>query len=274
MNGRIYLTGGSVQAAVPLCLSLYYKYLLHNGQGSALLMITSRGNWINSSYRTRTGSKGFTLLELMIVMVIVAIGVALAVPSYQDTLQKRRLTSAAESIASVLAQAQGEAIKRNETVAVSIRRTDDSIWCVGAKIKASSDDHCDCRKDEVADASDPLHCDFDPDDVAGTQQLINQDGFESFAVLTAKNKTLENDIYFYFDPVRGIKVDDDGAADAAEHEITLSSLNGNWSLRVDTSVTGRIRICSPDSTKKVPGFPSCPVSVVIPPPPPPPAPAP
>ena len=233
-------------------------------------MITSRGNWINSSYRTRTGSKGFTLLELMIVMVIVAIGVALAVPSYQDTLQKRRLTNAAESIASVLAQAQGEAIKRNETVAVSIKRASSgSSWCVGAMIKTAATDHCDC---ESTSAGDSDYCDFNPTG-AGAPQFINEVGFKDFTVVTALASSTNNDFNFNFDPVRGIKVTDAGVADGDTHEITLISSNGNYSLRVDTSVTGRIRVCNPDSTKEVPGFQSCPVAIVTPPPPPP-APAP
>ena len=79
-------------------------------------------------------SRGFTLIELMIALVITAILIALATPSYQNTIQKRRVTSAAESIASLLALAQGEAIKRNELVAVSIMRESGTSWCVGAMI--------------------------------------------------------------------------------------------------------------------------------------------
>ena len=221
-------------------------------------MISTKVKCFNSSNRNRTGSKGFTLLELMIVMAIIAIGVALAVPTYQDTMQKRRVTSAAESIAAFLALAQGEAIKRNETVAITVRRTNDTTWCAGAKIKASSNDHCDCRKDDVAEASDLDHCDFDPDGEAGTQQLINQVGFKGFTVITKEASADEDDIWLYFDPVRGIKVDNDDAANPDVHDITLKSSNGKYSLNVEMSVTGRIRVCNPDLTKKVPGYWDCP----------------
>ena len=46
------------------------------------------------------GSRGFTLVELMITVVIVGIGVALAVPSWDNAVQKRNTTKAAEEIAS------------------------------------------------------------------------------------------------------------------------------------------------------------------------------
>ena len=226
-------------------------------------MITSRGNWINSSYWMRTGCKGFTLLELIIVMVIVAIGVALAVPSYQDTLQKRRLTNAAESIASFLSLAQGEAIKRNKTVAISITRDGETTWCAGAMIKTpDTADHCDCTKKEIADASDSDYCDFAPlpGDIP-LPKLINEVGFESFTVQTARTvadtRIPEDDFNFNFDPVRGIKVDDLGLADAVIHDFTLVSSNEKYSLKVDMDVTGRIRVCNPVLTKKVPGFRPC-----------------
>ena len=52
----------------------------------------------NNIMGIRITNKGFTLLELMIVMVIVAIGVALAVPAYQDLMQRRETTSKAEQL--------------------------------------------------------------------------------------------------------------------------------------------------------------------------------
>jgi type IV pilus assembly protein PilA len=39
---------------------------------------------MNSSYKCQTGSKGFTLIELMIAIAIVAILVAMAVPAYMN----------------------------------------------------------------------------------------------------------------------------------------------------------------------------------------------
>jgi len=47
---------------------------------------------------TNVYKKGFTLIELMIILVIVAILVALAIPSFQDTLRKSRRSDAMNAI--------------------------------------------------------------------------------------------------------------------------------------------------------------------------------
>lgn len=220
-----------------------------------MLMKCSVVNMKASSPKFRLTNQGFTLIELIIVVVIVAIGVALAVPSYEDIVQKRRVTSAAEQIAAFFALAQGEAVKRNEVVVVSVERDSvGAVWCIGAMIKTAADDHCDC---ESISAIDDNYCDFNVDGV-GVPQLINQVGIQSFTMNnSAVGGTTNNDFYFNFDPIRGIKVSDSGSADGNLHSVTLISSNTNYSLRVGISVTGRVRVCSPVSTKAVPGFAPC-----------------
>lgn len=71
-------------------------------------------------------SSGFTSLELMIVVAIVAILAALAVPSFSSTLEKQRITTAAEAILSDLRWARAEAIKRNKQIRVTF--TTGSPW--------------------------------------------------------------------------------------------------------------------------------------------------
>ena len=220
-------------------------------------------------FKGRPGSRGFTILELMIVLVVVAIGVALAVPTYERTMQKRAVTNAAESIAAFLALAQGEAIKRNEVVAVSVKRnTAGTSWCLGAMIRTAATDHCDCESTTTTDAD---YCDFNTNG-AGAPQLINQVEFDRFTMTSARSgATASNDFNFNFDPVRGTKALDSGLIDGNSHQVTLVSENSKYSLLVDIAVTGRIRVCNPDTNKKVPGFSSC-VAVSVPPPPPPPTP--
>ena len=182
-------------------------------------------------------------------------------------MQKRRVTSAAEEIAAFLALAQGEAIKRNEVVAVSIEReSDGKTWCVGAMIKTAATDACDC---ESTSTGDDDYCDFNTAG-AGAPQLINQVGFEKFTMNGSRVAgTTNNEFNFNFDPVRGTKILDSGTIDGNRHDITLISSNTHYSLLVDISVTGRVRVCNPDSTKKVPGFKDCATVIVLPPPPPP-----
>lgn len=56
---------------------------------------------------------GFTLIELMIVIALIAIGMALAVPSFNDFRQRSTLRGAVEQFGSALAEVRNESVKEN-----------------------------------------------------------------------------------------------------------------------------------------------------------------
>ena len=62
--------------------------------------------------------RGFSLVELMFTLVVIAILAGLAVPSYQQFVESSRLTSAANNILVDLTLARSEAIKRQQGQAV------------------------------------------------------------------------------------------------------------------------------------------------------------
>jgi type IV fimbrial biogenesis protein FimT len=62
---------------------------------------------------------GFTLVELMITVSLMAILLALAIPSYQRFLQRARIDTEATNLQSFLMLARGESIKRGQNIWVS-----------------------------------------------------------------------------------------------------------------------------------------------------------
>lgn len=76
--------------------------------------------------------RGFTLLELLITLAIVAIVTAVAAPSFSDIIERQRVRSAADNLRSSIELARSEAVKRNSPVTVN--RIEDN-WNKGWKVQ-------------------------------------------------------------------------------------------------------------------------------------------
>jgi type IV fimbrial biogenesis protein FimT len=74
----------------------------------------------------KLGSSGFSLIELMIVIAIMGIIAALAVPSYRDMLARNRLKQAAEGLKSDLQWMRAESIKQSCNLRASF--TEGANW--------------------------------------------------------------------------------------------------------------------------------------------------
>lgn len=89
---------------------------------------------------------GFTLVELMITLAVLAILLGLAMPAVNDFAIKQRVSSQASDVMLSLAFARSEAVKRNQDIRV-IPRTGTASgwsdgWCVGPTTMSSCD-HAD-----------------------------------------------------------------------------------------------------------------------------------
>ncbi len=72
----------------------------------------------------RAHIKGFTLIELMIVISIVGVLMALAVPNFRDFVRRNRLATQSNEFIAAVQQTRTEAVRRNHNV--SLRATDAS----------------------------------------------------------------------------------------------------------------------------------------------------
>jgi type IV fimbrial biogenesis protein FimT len=183
--------------------------------------------------------RGFTLVEVMMSTVLIAIGTALAIPSYRDMVEKRQLTNSAEQLASFVNSVQSISTRTNRVVTVSYSRAHHDAWCIGAVINAD-DTACDC--------TEAGSCTIDGQDFVLDQDLSN--GSELVHNITGD--------FYSFDPVRGLT---DGSLTMEVHTDSR-----NYKLNLVVNNTGRVILCSTDAGHSIPGYQLCAQPVVVVPP--------
>ena len=200
-----------------------------------ILSIRSRGT---APHLNCSRHRGFSLVEVMMSLVLVAIGLALALPSYRDMVEKRQVTNGAEQLASFINTAQGVAMKTNQVVTVSYSRTDDDNWCVGATEGAVP---CDCTGEDSLAA-----CEI------ASQPFVLNNGHAADRDLVRAMGANDSGSYS-FDPVRGFSPDLNGNL-----MMELRSPSDDFRLNLVVNSTGRVILCSGDSAYSIPGYQACP----------------
>ena len=87
----------------------------------------------------QTRQHGFSLIELMVTVAVLAIVLVAAVPSFNEFRQRSALRGAADQVSSFFNNARFEALKRNSLVKVSMSRSG-SNYCLGAEVTTSRTD--------------------------------------------------------------------------------------------------------------------------------------
>lgn len=96
---------------------------------------------------------GFSLLELMIVIVVASILLAIAMPAWEGFGDRGKVRSAAQALAGDLTYARSESLARGTGASLSLSIiTDGAVdWCYAI----TTDTACDCR---VEDPEEPGFC--------------------------------------------------------------------------------------------------------------------
>jgi type IV fimbrial biogenesis protein FimT len=173
----------------------------------------------------RREQRGVSLLEAAIVVAVVAVVGATAVPAFRALLESRRLVSAATRLAADVQWVRSEAIARNRSLRLSVRSTEDATcWIVHTG--AAADCACGspgavCSGGAVALKSVVL---------AGTEHVAVTGNVGSIV----------------FDPLHGTST--------PTGTLRVVGMRGRAIHHV-VNVLGRVRSCSPDGL--VAGYPLC-----------------
>ncbi|GGC71216.1 GspH/FimT family pseudopilin [Undibacterium terreum] len=162
--------------------------------------------------------KGFTMVELVIGIAIVAIVMAIGMPSYGTWILNSKLRGAAESIQSGLQVARAEAVRRN--AAVKFTLGSGSSWTVGC-VTVSATCPAVLQSRATGDGSSAA---VTVNAVDGTPIT-----FDSFGRMTAPTPSAGT--------ATQINVDIDPAVLPA---------NKTRDLRINIGVSGNIKMCDPD----------------------------
>ena len=107
--------------------------------------------------RTRSRSKAFTLIELMIVVALIAIIVTLAAPSFRDMILMQRLRGINAQLVTDLAFARSEAVSRGTFMQVHFQ-SNGTMTCyiiLASTTPATSTPICDCTVAAGSRCSNP-----------------------------------------------------------------------------------------------------------------------
>jgi len=192
--------------------------------------------------RKRDG--GFTLIEMMVTIVVLAILIAVAVPSFSDFIEKARLRGAADALSSQFTVARTEAVRADRNVTLSVVG-EDGVWCTGARqfaaagtaglVDASGSASCDC-------SDTPAAC-----MVAGNQSVVDSGAFAGVDLQDA------DALSFTFDRKTGTLLD------LTAHTLKLRSAEDpdRFGLNVVTTPMGHARTCIPDGYASFGGYRPC-----------------
>jgi type IV fimbrial biogenesis protein FimT len=171
---------------------------------------------------TRRSQHGFTIIELMVALVVVAILLVVAAPSLVSLLDKRRLEGNAAELATDIEYARSEAVHRNAAVGVVFGANCYTVYVLGT--------------------TNATNC-----TTLGTG-AVQLKAVQVSPGLTLTFTPTTAGAFIAFDPVRGMAIDAGAGTTDLSGFVDVTSSGGNWQIRNRVTRVGRVKTCSPNGT--------------------------
>jgi len=186
----------------------------------------------------KSKASGVTLIELMVTVAVLAIVMAIAVPSFGDIIDKSRLRGAVDDAISLISNARVEAVKADRDVRVRFGGATGN-WCVGANAAVEPAGGNPVDPAAACDCTNPSQC-----QVGGQQLAVLQGAHSGVAVSTVN-------VDFTFSSKLGL-ISPLGSATA-----TFTSPSTKYDMRMVVDALGHASACVPSGKPTISGVPSC-----------------
>jgi type IV fimbrial biogenesis protein FimT len=182
------------------------------------------------------GMRGFTLVELMVVVALVVIVIALTAPSFKRQLDYQRVQSIASEVVTDLQFARSEAAARGQFVRITFRENS-TAGCYSIYTYSNNGTTCDCRN-------------ATPCIAAGTSEIKTARYPRSTGVRVLPSTSPPQPIEFGFEPTSGslytIPIDD-VYVPLAQYIIRVR-LDATRELQAVVGRSGRPTLCAPSGS--------------------------
>jgi type IV fimbrial biogenesis protein FimT len=188
--------------------------------------------------RHASRKSGFTLIELMVTLAVIAIVLVAATPSFMDFFDKNRVRGAADGVISLLGNARSEAVRTDLDVNVAFTGSG-SAWCVGANSAAAPSGGNEAGAASACDCTDVAAC-----LVSGKRSAIDVGAYPDVTIGSLPASIT-------FDSKLGAIVP------VGTRTVTLTSPKGMYDLTVEVNALGQARLCVPATKRAIAGVAAC-----------------